>query len=105
MSRYIDADALGIRKEKREIFNNKAYADGWNAAIDIVLSAPVVDVEEVRHGRWIYKGHHEIMGYAFQCSVCERWMFANSIKNVVGEYPYCHCGAKMERVEVLEDEE
>lgn len=35
MSRYIDADALGIGKANRDAFENKAYADGWNAAIDI----------------------------------------------------------------------
>lgn len=44
MPRYIDADALGIRRANREIFDNKAYADGWNAAIGIIESAPTADV-------------------------------------------------------------
>ena len=44
MSRYIDADALGIGKANRDVFENKAYADGWNAAIDIIESAPTADV-------------------------------------------------------------
>lgn len=47
MSRYIDADALGICKANRDVFENKAYADGWNAAIDIIESAPTADVAEV----------------------------------------------------------
>ena len=47
MSRYIDADALGIGKANRDVFENKAYADGWNAAIDIIESAPTADVAEV----------------------------------------------------------
>ena len=47
MSRYIDADALGIGKANRDVFDNKAYADGWNAAIDIIESAPTADVAEV----------------------------------------------------------
>lgn len=44
MSRYIDADALGIGRANREIFDNKAYADGWNSAIDIIVSAPTVNL-------------------------------------------------------------
>jgi len=43
MSRYIDADALGIGKAKREVFNDQAYADGWNSVIDIINAAPTVD--------------------------------------------------------------
>ena len=52
MSRYIDADALGIGKANRDVFESKAYADGWNAAIDSIESAPTVDVVEVRHAQW-----------------------------------------------------
>ena len=96
MAKYIDIESLGIGRANSEVFENRAYADGWNAAIDIVLSAPTADVEEIRHARWIYKGHHEMMGHAFECSVCGRWRFANSIEHVIEEYPYCHCGAKMD---------
>lgn len=54
MIRYIDADALGICKANRDVFDNKAYADGWNAAIDIIESAPTADVAEaVRCNGWI----------------------------------------------------
>lgn len=104
MSNYIDIESLGIGRANPEVFENRAYAEGWNSAIDIILSAPTADVEEVRHAKWIYKGHHEMMGHAFQCSACERWMFTNSLNRVVEEYPYCHCGAKMESVEGLEED-
>lgn len=104
MAKYIDIESLGIGRANSEVFENRAYADGWNAVIDIVLSAPTVDVEEVRHGKWIYKGHNDMMGYVFQCSVCGRWRFANSLENVIEEYPYCHCGAKIESVEGLEED-
>lgn len=93
--RYIDADKLNaklmdeyygmISDESMKIYKIMQMLD----------NAPTADVQEVRHGKWIYKGHHEMMGHAFQCSVCERWMFTNSPNSVVGEYPYCHCGAKM----------
>lgn len=108
MAKYIDADALkdkmfnyydcvnlNTRKGnyRGETLMNYEVTDMIEDCID---SAPTADVEEVRHAKWIYKGHHEMMGHAFRCSVCERWMFTNSLNNIVGEYPYCHCGAKME---------
>lgn len=83
MSRYIDVDALGIGKANREIFNNKAYADGWNAAIDIIVSAPTADVQEVKHGKWIVK-EKDIFCYC-SCCGCKSGALFN----------YCpHCGAK-----------
>ena len=115
MSKYIDADALkdkmfnyydcinlNTRKGnyKGETLMNYEVADMIEDCID---NAPTADVEEVRHGKWIYCGHHEMMGYVFKCSVCERWMFAHSQNHVVGAYPYCHCGAKMESVDGLEE--
>lgn len=52
--RLSDANALGIGKAKREAFENPAYADGWNSAIEIIENAPTVDAVEVVHGRWIW---------------------------------------------------
>ena len=43
--RLIDADSLGIGYANRSVFENSAYADGWNAAIDILKNAPTIDVE------------------------------------------------------------
>lgn len=114
MSRYIDADNLYEKLEKRcyEITKCcggpevKQYIMGFREAIDTLKNEPVADVEEVRHGKWICRGHNGQMEYAFECSVCERWMFTDfSPKYVVKEYPYCHCGVKMDSVEKLEDEE
>ena len=44
MSRYINIDSLGIGKANPDVFENKAYADGWNSAIDII--------EKSAHRRW-----------------------------------------------------
>ncbi len=116
MAKYINADVLkdkmfnyydcvnrNTRKGnyKGETLMNYEVADMIEDCID---NAPTADVEEVRHGKWIYCGHHEMMGYVFKCSVCERWMFAHSQNHVVGAYPYCHCGAKMESVDGLEED-
>lgn len=45
--RLIDADELGIGKANPDVFENKAYADGWNSAIDIINAAPSVDAVKV----------------------------------------------------------
>ena len=46
MSDYIDRAALGIGSCNRDVFENKSYADGWNAAVKILKEAPAVDVSE-----------------------------------------------------------
>ena len=45
--RLIDADALGICKANRNVFDKPEYADGWNSAVAIVEDAPTVDAVEV----------------------------------------------------------
>ena len=104
MAKYIDADK--INAELMDEYHGMISDESMKIykIMQMLDNAPIADVEEVRHGKWIYKGHHEMMWHAFQCSVCERWMFTNSLNNIVGEYPYCHCGAKMERVEGLEED-
>ena len=103
MSRYIDADRIvyWIRHTSRDGLEDDIRRVAFKDAIERI---PTADVQEVKHGKWIYKGHHEMMGHAFQCSICTRWMFTNSPECVVEEYPYCHCGAKMESVKGLEED-
>lgn len=53
-------------------------------AIGIVNSAPIVDVEPVRHGKWI-----PYSSTMMECSVCKRHTARH-------KYEYCpRCGAKM----------
>ena len=96
MPRYIDADK--INAELMDEYHGMISDESMKIykIMQMLDNAPIADVEEVRHAKWIYKGHHEMMGHVFQCSVCGQWMFTNSPNHVVGEYPYCHCGAKME---------
>lgn len=100
MPRYIDANLL-----KAEFTGNFTKAYAVPLIKSIIDQRPTADVEEVKHGKWIYKGHHPAMSHVFQCSVCKRWLFSNSLDYVPEEYPYCHCGAKLDGVEGLEDEE
>lgn len=69
--RLIDADELGIGKANPDVFENKAYADGWNSAIDIINTAPTVDAVEVVH-----------------CKDCEH---AERYERIDGTAGYC-CG-------------
>lgn len=95
MPRYIDAEKIKYT----------AYINGdVTVSKDLVEKIPTADVQEVRHAKWIYCGHHEFHGHVFECSVCGRYLFANSKEDVYWEYPYCHCGAKMESVEGLEED-
>ena len=84
---YIERKALGIGRCNPEVFENKAYADGWNSAIEIIESAPVSDVEPVRHGHWIAMGDCGVT----KCSCCG-WSIEECIED-----KYCReCGAKMD---------
>lgn len=101
MFNYYDCVNRNTRKGnyKGETLMNYEVADMIEDCID---NAPNADVEEVRRGKWIYRSYHPMMGHAFECSVCKRWTLTMFPKSVVEEYPYCHCGAKMESVEGLE---
>ena len=104
MTNYIDRNILLEELNETQIEGDEYYK-GLGRAKQIVCDQPTVDVEEVRHGKWIYEGRHlVIMEHAFQCSVCGRWVLANFPKHVVEEQPYCHCGAKMESVKGLEED-
>lgn len=69
MSDYIDRAALGIGLCNRDVFvfENKGYADGWNAAVKILKEAPVADVQEIKHGEWIEDSYCDI---PCVCSCC-----------------------------------
>lgn len=94
MSDYIDRAALGIGSCNRAVFENKSYADGWNAAVKILKEAPAVDVQEIKHGKWklCYEDwRRQIAGD--ECSACGFQHYGTCISH----YHYCpNCGAKMD---------
>lgn len=102
MSDYIDRAALGIGLCNRDIFENKGYADGWNAAVKILKEAPAADVQEIKHGKWIET--QEPLGWCdvdcAECSAChESWIIDedSSIDDYECMWHYCpNCGAKMD---------
>lgn len=85
--RLIDANALGIGKAKREVFEVPEYADGWNSAIDIIENAPTTEAKPVVHAHW-----EKDEGFP-TCSNCKAFM---ADKNALLT-PYCpYCGAQMD---------
>lgn len=97
MARYIDADALGIGKAKRDVFNNPAYADGWNSAIEIINNAPTIEARPVVMGQWLVSQDEYFELYTIRCSVChEKWCFEEEGDIVAMCYNYCpKCGNPM----------
>lgn len=94
MGDYIDRVALGIGLCTRDVFENKGYADGWNAAVKILKEAPAADVQAVKHGKWklCYEDWRmQIAGD--ECSACGFQHYGTCISH----YHYCpNCGAKMD---------
>lgn len=88
MSEYIDRIALGIGTCNPDVFEDKGYAKGWNAAIDIIQNAPAADVRPVVRGVWVKNG------WSIRCSICGYDMpFAT--RN------FCpNCGAEMRATDI-----
>lgn len=93
--RLIDADEL--LKKIKEISHYDDYdvlVVDWDDMIICIDTAPTIDAELVRHGKWIFKEHFVTtdmsIGY-FVCSEC-----GCVLGNVIGNHYCFHCGAKME---------
>lgn len=77
MSRYIDAEPLEHRSPKLKA---------------LILEQPTVDVEPVRHGKWIKDE------YGLHCSECGESANIDSERHYV-KTNYCsNCGAKMDKI-------
>lgn len=83
--RLIDVNALGIGPANPDAFQEKSYANGWNAVVKMIDNAPTVDAVPVRHGKWKLIGANkqgrggiwECTGrdgcgksYPYQCDYC-----------------------------------
>lgn len=64
-------------------------------ADNAIESLEPADVVPVRHGTWM-----PIVSYnnTYKCSECGRLLvdITDGLKMVAKNYPYCHCGAKMD---------
>lgn len=98
MDEYINRNKL-----LEEINRNPAEEHSERCAqiLEALLEAPAAEVEPVRHGRWIVQ-KCECISTTFECSECGRTVdasndyFAKPTEHIAKQYPYCHCGAKMD---------
>ena len=121
---YIERDAaIALLEEKQRSIcplgrcnrhavygSDRDLYDAIDADIDAVLSIPAADVVEVKHGNWSIrcKTHHDTHTgeydeeFYLECSSCGREVWDIDPADVcnygklVAQYPYCHCGAKMD---------
>lgn len=97
MAKYIDAErALFVVKGLRGPTRSPAQNEMIRRAIDGIERLPAADVAPVRHGRWVLIVPGQTTS-ALQCSECGRRITVHTqIGNLEKDYPYCHCGAKMD---------
>ena len=94
---YVELEVIseGIRKYYYKNPPNSSYQEGFDRGLDtaqrVILNAPVADVVEVRHGRWV--NTHSDSEFA-QCSLCKYPVYAAWIWNLTNYCP--NCGAKMD---------
>ena len=105
MAEYIDREAVYKRACRGCTRHGDEFGSCYHEELCEELqsefaSAPIADVEPVRHGRWEYIGENST-GKIFRCSACK--FPHNPNKRDIGlirvdEKPnYCHnCGAKMD---------
>ena len=77
-----------------------AYDDVYEEAFNMAINA----LKEQRRGHWILNENQGVqaVGYlTYHCSECGREISSkyHGKISLLKEYPYCHCGAKMESEE------
>lgn len=86
--KYIDVDLL--KSELKDL--NESERLYYMGVFDIINSQPIVDVEEVRHEKWI---NHS--GGEWGCSSCANIVFTEGSWETPYDN-YCpYCGAKMDK--------
>lgn len=80
---------------------NEHFIFGIESVLEYVQNLPAADVAPVVHGRWKLRRKGDWTS-VFVCSVCGRRETIaesesyNSQLEMPREYPYCHCGARMD---------
>jgi hypothetical protein len=102
MPRYIDVDEICLRYDGLKHIPPHNFEEIIEYLYKQIRQQPILDVEKVIHAKWERVGQT----CKFECSNCGR-----IIRNITGldtiprtvevidiwnEYPYCHCGAKMD---------
>lgn len=104
MTEYIERKALVHHLENciDEVNNTNGYTEDFKTCLRLVKNLPAADVEEVKHGKWIWDPNGMDWGLGtWQCSECacrnNNLPMNNRINPLVfSGSKYCpNCGAKM----------
>lgn len=97
--RLIYADKINYH-ERTECMGHGDFETVRTVTDKEIAEIPTVDAAPVRHGRWLFvtKGQ---MTSAWCCSECGRTVVITCDeefrqRKLEKEYPFCHCGAKMD---------
>lgn len=58
-----------------------------------------VELAPVVHSYWKYRWYDDNRGFVFYCPRCKREVSTKYDYQLRKEFPYCHCGAKMDMKE------
>lgn len=91
MARYIDADKADVERISC-FYGAECRIEDVKEWLD---EQPTADVQEVKHGEWIYHPETFYTKSGFTCSVCKDPMWHSH--DVKQAFKYCpHCGARMD---------
>lgn len=105
MAEYIEREALlnafDIADPDVMADYGQDYGTAWgysrDAVKNLVRLIPTADVAPVRHGRWLLLRPGEWTA-TYKCSECGRHITIDPRdENWRINYPYCHCGCKMDK--------
>lgn len=91
--RLIDADKFEVIGGKvPEGYDADSYLAGCKEILEMIDTAPAIDAEPVRHGRWEFYPNASVAGRdVWVCSECETGY------SWVAYHNYCpNCGARMD---------
>jgi len=91
ISRQMAIDAI------KSLFFNVPYSEkniAWSMALTKIRQLPSV-TPQLKMGKWIESKGYDDRDHFYICSECGRYINLNCGAKL-SDYPYCHCGAKME---------
>lgn len=99
MTEYLEKAALvRILRAKAEMGRLSEYSVCFDNVAKMIELLPAADVEEVKHGKWMWKQLDNFRKYEVTCSNCGWIGFENyDSYNDPSDFNYCpNCGAKMD---------
>lgn len=107
MGRLIDADKLARRIAGHSDYHGDSILSAiYCMAEGQVTDVPITPIKRKRRktATWIkeespFGWDFGWDGHSYQCSECGRSIHLDTEMEDLDDYPYCHCGAKMQEVE------